>query len=254
MTSQEPTSSRVALVTGATSGIGAAAARRLHHDGYAVLLSGRCDERGEALARELGSVNACFVPADLTKDGEPDRLLEHTVDRFGRVDVVVNNAAADHTGELLHVPVADIRATFEINTFAAIAVLQAAGRAMRQSGGSIVNVTSRLAKVGVPTMGVYSASKGAMKALTAASAVELAPYDIRVNAVAPGMTRTPLYEAWLNSHQDPEAAARRAADSIPLGRPAAPQDVANAIAFLASPDAEYITGITLPVDGGYTAQ
>lgn len=98
---------------------------------------------------------------------------------------MVNNAAADHTGELLYVPAAEIRDTFEINTFAAIAVLQAAGRAMRQSGGSIINVTSRLATVGVPTMGVYSASKGAMKALTAAAAVELAPYNIRVNAVAP---------------------------------------------------------------------
>jgi NAD(P)-dependent dehydrogenase (short-subunit alcohol dehydrogenase family) len=249
-----PTSPRVALVTGATSGIGAETARRLHHDGFAVLLSGRRGERGEALVRELGSDHACFVPADLTRDGEPDRLLQYALDRFGRVDAVVNNAAADHTGELLNVPSAEIRDTFEINTFAAIAVLQAAGRAMRQSGGSIINVTSRLATIGVPTMGVYSASKGAMKALTAAAAVELAPYDIRVNAVAPGMTRTPLYEAWLSSHQEPEAVARKVADSIPLGRPATPQDVAGAIAFLASPSADYITGITLPVDGGYTAQ
>jgi NAD(P)-dependent dehydrogenase (short-subunit alcohol dehydrogenase family) len=206
------------------------------------------------VAGELGSDSVCFAPADLTQHGEPDRLLEHAVDRFGRVDVVVNNAAADHTGELLNVPAAEIRNTFEINTFAAIAVLQAAGRAMRQSGGSIINVTSRLATVGVPTMGVYSASKGAMKALTAAAAVELAPYNIRVNAVAPGMTRTPLYEAWLASHDDPKAAARKVAEGIPLGRPATPQDVANAIAFLASHRADYITGITLPVDGGYTAQ
>ncbi|MGR6968173.1 SDR family NAD(P)-dependent oxidoreductase [Streptomyces cynarae] len=244
----------VALVTGATSGIGAETARRLHHDGFAVLLTGRCSERGEALARELGPGAACFVPADLTQDGEPDRLLQYALDRFGRIDAVVNNAAVDHTGELLNVPAAEIRATFEINTFAAIAVLQAAGRAMRQSGGSIVNVTSRLATIGVPTMGVYSASKGAMKALTAAAAVELAPYNIRVNAVAPGMTRTPLHDAWLSSHKDPEAAARKVAAGIPLGRPATPQDVAGAIAFLASPSAVYITGITLPVDGGYTAQ
>ncbi|WP_181139224.1 SDR family NAD(P)-dependent oxidoreductase [Streptomyces sp. Ru72] len=249
-----PMPQRVAVVTGATSGIGAEAARWLHQDGFAVLLTGRCSERGEAVARELGSGAACFVPADLTRDGEPDRLLDCALDRFGRVDAVVNNAAADHTGELLDVPTEEIRDTFEINTFAAIAVLQAAGRAMRQSGGSIINVTSRLATVGVPTMSVYSASKGAMKALTAAAAVELAPYDIRVNAVAPGMTRTPLYEAWLRSHKDPEALARRVADGIPLGRPATPQDVAAAIAFLASPGAAYITGITLPVDGGYTAQ
>jgi NAD(P)-dependent dehydrogenase (short-subunit alcohol dehydrogenase family) len=103
-------------------------------------------------------------------------------------------------------------------------------------------------------MGVYSASKGAMKALTAAAAVELAPYNIRVNAVAPGMTRTPLHDAWLSSHEDPEAAVRTVAAGIPLGRPATPQDVAGAIAFLASPSADHITGITLAVDGGYTAQ
>jgi NAD(P)-dependent dehydrogenase (short-subunit alcohol dehydrogenase family) len=84
--------------------------------------------------------------------------------------------------------------------------------------------------------------------------VELAPYNIRVNAVAPGMTRTPLYETWLASQEDPEAVAREVADGIPLGRPATPQDVAGAIAFLASPEADYITGITLPVDGGYTVQ
>lgn len=169
---QVSTPPRVALVTGATSGIGAEAARRLHQDGFTVLLTGRCSERGEAVAHELGSGTAFFVAADLTRDGEPDRLLDCALDRFGRVDAVVNNAAADHTGELLNVPTAEIRDTFEINTFAAITVLQAAGRAMRQSGGSIINVTSRLATVGVPTMSIYSASKGAIKALTAAAAVE----------------------------------------------------------------------------------
>lgn len=206
------------------------------------------------MVHELGSEAACIVAAELTRDGEPDRLLDCALDRFGRVDVVVNNAAADHTGELLNVPSAEIRSVFEINTFAAISVLQAAGRAMRQSGGSIINVTSRLATVGVPTMSIYSASKGAMKALTAAAAVELAPHNIRVNAVAPGMTRTPLYEAWIGSQKDPEALAKKVADGIPLGRLATPQDVAGAIAFLASPSAEYITGTTIPVDGGYTAQ
>lgn len=196
-----------------------------------------------------------FVRADLTVDGEPEGVLRQAVDRFGRVDVVVNNAAVDHTGELLDVPDEEIRGTFEINTFAAIAVLQAAGRAMRANGGgSIVNITSRLASIGVPTMGVYSASKGAIKAMTIAAAVELAPYDIRVNAVAPGMTRTPLYESWLAEQDDPAETARRVVDGIPLGRLASPEDVAGAVSFLASSDAAYLTGATLPLDGGYTAR
>jgi NAD(P)-dependent dehydrogenase (short-subunit alcohol dehydrogenase family) len=111
-----PAPSRVALVTGATSGIGAETSRRLHHDGFAVLLTGRSIARGEALARELGTGAACFVPADLTKDGEPNRLLRYALDRFGKVNAVVNNAAVDHTRELLNVPAAEIRDTFEINT------------------------------------------------------------------------------------------------------------------------------------------
>jgi NAD(P)-dependent dehydrogenase (short-subunit alcohol dehydrogenase family) len=103
-------------------------------------------------------------------------------------------------------------------------------------------------------MAIYSASKGAMKALTTAAAVELAPFGIRVNAVAPGMTRTPLYDAWLGAQDDPEQVARDVVAGIPLGRLATAADVAGAVAFLASPDAAYITGVTLPVDGGYTAR
>jgi NAD(P)-dependent dehydrogenase (short-subunit alcohol dehydrogenase family) len=244
----------VAVVTGATSGIGAATARRLHRDGFTVVLTGRSAERGEALARELGP-RARFLAADLTGEGEPERLFRHVATRIGAAAAVVNNAAADHTGELLEVPGEEVRRTFEINTFAAIAVLQAAGRALRETGGgTIVNVTSRLASVGVPTMSVYGASKGAIKALTTAAAVELAPYNIRVNAVAPGLTRTPLFEAWLARQDDPRAAANRVIDGIPLGRLATPEDVAAAISFLASQDAAYITGITMPVDGGYTAR
>jgi len=103
-------------------------------------------------------------------------------------------------------------------------------------------------------MGVYGASKGALLALTTAAAVELAPYDIRVNAVAPGMTRTPLYEQWLEEQPNPAVTERRVAAAIPLQRIATPADVATAVAFLASVEAAYITGASIPVDGGYVAQ
>lgn len=246
---------RVALVTGATSGIGVEIARRLVADGLRVVVSGRSVERGAAVVAELGE-RASFLRADLTEPGAADALIEAAVEHHGRLDVLVNNAAIDHTGPLLETPAAEVRATFETNVFAAIACLQAAGRAMRAAGrgGAIINITSRLASIGVPSMGVYSASKGAMLALTTAAAVELAPWEIRVNAVAPGMTRTPLYESWAAEQPDPAATERQVAAAIPLRRIAEPADVAAAVAYLASPGAAYVTGTSIPVDGGYLAQ
>ena len=246
---------RVALITGATSGIGVEIARQLVRDGFRVAVSGRSVERGERVAAELGE-RAQFLRADLLETGAAAALIERTVQAFGRVDVLVNNAAIDHTNDLLEVGESEIRETFEANTFAPMNLLIAAARAMRAqgTGGSIINVTSRLASIGVPTMGIYSASKGAMLAFTKAAAIDLAQYGIRVNAVAPGMTRTPLYEEWLAGLADPGAEADRVASAIPLGRIATPGDVAATVAFLASDAAAYLTGVSIPVDGGYLAK
>ncbi len=132
-------------------------------------------------------------------------------------------------------------------------MLQAAACAMRGRGGSIVNVTSRTAAVGVPTMAVYGASKGALTSLTRGAAADLARAGIRVNAVAPGFTETPLLTAWLAAQSDPEAIRLKVAEQIPQGRLATPADVAAAILYLASDEAAHVTGAVLAVDGGYTA-
>lgn len=245
----------VALVTGATSGIGITIAEQLVARGFQVAVSGRSVERGREVEDRLGG-QVKFLQSDLTEPGAAASLVERTVAAFGRLDVAVNNAAIDHTKDLFEVDEDEIRTTFETNTFAAMNLIIAAARQMREQGdgGSIINITSRLASIGVPKMGIYSASKGAMLAFTKAAAIDFAPYNIRVNAVAPGMTRTPLYQEWLDGLEDPEGEAQRVAEAIPLGRIAEPADVAAVVGFLASPEAAYLTGVSIPVEGGYLAK
>jgi NAD(P)-dependent dehydrogenase (short-subunit alcohol dehydrogenase family) len=258
---------RSAIVTGSTSGIGREIAGRLYADGFNVVITGRDKERGDRIRDELLTPtrrlrrfqpvaplpDATFIPLDLTEAGAPAQLAEAAIEHYGRIDVVVNNAAMDHTDDLLRAPIEDVRHLFEVNTIAAIAVLQEAAKRM-EHGGAIINITSRLASIGIPTMSLYSASKGAIKALTTAAAVELAPRNIRVNAVAPGMTRTPLYDTWVHEQPNPEEAERDVVEAIPLRRLATPGDVAAAVSFLASGGATYITGVSLAIDGGYTAR
>jgi NAD(P)-dependent dehydrogenase (short-subunit alcohol dehydrogenase family) len=242
---------KVVAVTGATAGIGTAAARRLAAEGGALVLTGRNRDSGEALLAELGEERTIFVAGDVRERTTADRVVAAALERHGRLDVLVNNAAMDHTGDVLETPIEEVRELFEVNVFGALHMLQAAGRAMRGRGGAIVNVSSRLASIGVPTMAMYSAAKGAILSLTRGAAVELAPERIRVNAVAPGMTRTPLFEAWAAAEGADVVGA--AAAAIPQGRFGTPEEVAAAIAFLASDEAAHITGASLPVDGGYTA-
>lgn len=248
MTTPVPAESvRVALVTGGTSGIGAAIAHRLHSDGMRVVVTGRT---AVDLAPGIDTITG-----DLTEVGTPAAVVSEVIERFGRLDVLVNNAGRRHAGLIVDTPVSEIEEVFAVNTFAAMAMTAAAAKAMAQrGGGTVINVLSRLATVGVPTLTTYSASKGAMLAYTKAAAVELAPHGIRVNAVAPGMTSTPLIDDWLTDQDDPEAALADTIAGIPLGRLGTVDDTAAAVAYLASPGAAYLTGVSIPVDGGYTAR
>lgn len=240
---------KTVIVTGGTMGIGEAIVRRCIDEGARVVVVARNAGRGEALAAELGD-RVTFVAGDVTDPATADAAVE----ACGRVDVLVNNAAIDHTDDLLEATAEDVRRVFETNMFGALWMLQGVARAMKASGGgSIVNISSRLASIGVPTMAVYSAAKGALLALTRTAAIELAPHGIRVNAVAPGFTATPLYDAWLAEQDDPEAAAAQAASAIPQGRVGTPEDVAAAVAYLAADESGHVTGASIPVDGGYTA-
>lgn len=243
---------KVAIVTGASLGIGDAISRRLKAEGASLVLVARGEERLRALAGELGD-GVEIVAGSVTEHSTADRAVE-AAERLGGVNVLVNNAGIDLAGDLIDTPEEEIRRVFETNFFGALWMLRRVGRELRERGrpGSIVNVTSRLASIGVPTMSLYGASKGALLALTRGAAVELAP-DIRVNAVAPGMTATPLYEEWIESHDDPERAREEVVSAIPQKRVATPEDVAAAVAFLCADESSHITGASIPVDGGYTA-
>ena len=244
---------RVALVTGGTSGIGAVIASKLRSQGLNVAITGRSAERGQIVSS--GDNQMHFIPADITAPGAPAEVVANTVHRFGRLDVLVNNAGRRHAGTIIDTPIEEIADVFALNTLAAMAMTAAAAKVMAaQREGSIINILSRLASVGVATLSTYSASKGAILAYTKAAAIELAEHNIRVNAVAPGMARTPLIEDWLSHQPDPDKALQGVVSSIPLGRLATENDVAAAVAYLASLDACYVTGVSIPVDGGYTAQ
>ena len=243
---------KTAIVTGATEGIGAAVSRLFAREGARLVLVARRSEPGEALAAELGSEGAVFVAGDVGRP-ETARAAVEAAGRFGPLDVLVNNAGLDLSGDLLEMSEEDARRVLDVNVFGALFMLQAAAAAMRGRGGSIVNLSSRTASVGVPGMAVYGASKGALLALTRAAAIELAPLGIRVNAVAPGLTETPLVKAWIDEQADPSAFRAEAAATIPQGRFGEPEEVAAAVLFLASDEARHITGVSLPIDGGYTA-
>jgi NAD(P)-dependent dehydrogenase (short-subunit alcohol dehydrogenase family) len=237
---------KVAIVTGGTAGIGEATVRLFVEQGARVVIVARH-------ASGHGDGSTRFVAGDVV-DRRTAQAAVEAAEEWGGADVLVNNAAMDWTSSVLETSEDDVRRVLDTNFLGCLLMQQAAGAKMLERGrGSIVNVTSRTASVGVPTMGLYAAAKGALLALTRTAAIEWARQGVRVNAVAPGLTRTQLVRTWIDGQPDPAAFEKQLMSTIPQGRMAQPEEVASAILFLASDESRHITGISLAVDGGYTA-
>lgn len=239
---------KVVIVTGAASGIGEGAARRFAAEGARLVLGDK-DEAGLAdLAEKLGDQVATRV-TDVSRMADCDALVAFAVERFGAIDVLVNNAGVDHLGKLDEGDFADFTKVIENDLYGVVQMSRAAIAHLRRSKGAIVNISSVSGLGGDWNHSFYCAAKGAVTNFTRALAMDEAKAGVRVNAVNPSLTYTALTAGM---KEQPELIAKFE-ERIPMGRGAEPDDIAGAIAFLASEDAHFITGVNLPVDGGLSA-
>jgi len=243
----------VVLITGALTGIGRATAVAFARDGASLVVSGRREAEGQALAQELRSLGteAEFVKADVRKDEDVRNLVDKTVARYGRIDVAVNNAGTEgQPGPATEQSAQTYAATFDTNVLGVILSLKHELRAMyAQKAGSIINVSSIAGQIGFAGASVYVASKHAVEGLTKSAALEAATTGVRVNAVAPGPIETPMLNRFVGSQENKQHLLQ----SIPLLRAGSVDEVAQTIVFLASEKASYITGQSFAVDGGRLA-
>jgi NAD(P)-dependent dehydrogenase (short-subunit alcohol dehydrogenase family) len=248
----------VVLITGALTGIGRATAFAFAKQGATVVVSGRREAEGKALETELRGLevngigaNAAFIAADVRHEDEVRSLVDQTVARFGRLDMAVNNAGTEGTpGPLTGASPDSYAAMFDTNVLGTLLSLKHELRVMQPQGsGSIVNISSTMGERGAANLSLYVASKHAVEGLTKSAALEAASFGVRVNAVAPGPTDTAMLDRLTGS---PEKKAAFYA-AVPLKRGARPEEIADAVTFVASDKASFITGQIIRVNGGKTA-
>jgi NAD(P)-dependent dehydrogenase (short-subunit alcohol dehydrogenase family) len=246
-------STPVVLITGALTGIGRATALAFAKEGARLVVSGRREAEGKALETELRGLGAEaeFVFADVRRENDISDLVDRAVARFGRLDIAINNAGTEGTpGPLTGVSVESYSAMFDTNVLGVVLSLKHELRVMQAQGsGSIVNISSTMGERGAANFSLYTGSKHAVEGITKSAALEGAAYGVRVNAVAPGPTETAMLERLAGSAE--KKAAFFAA--VPLKRGALPMEIAEAVVFVASGKAAYITGQIIRVNGGKTA-
>lgn len=246
---------KVVLVTGGTSGIGAATAVAFATEGAKVVLSGRREKEGLAVVEQIARAGgtAHFVQADVAKEADVKRLVEATVAKYGRLDVAFNNAGVEYVSPLTEVTEADYRRVFDINVWGVIASMKYEIPAMlKTGGGAIINTSSVGGHIGMANVSVYAATKHAVEGLTKSAALEYAKQGVRVTAIAPAAIVTEMLDRFVGG-EDTEQGKGLAA-MHPVGRMGRSEEVAGAVLYLASDAAKFTTGISLPVDGGWLAQ
>jgi len=243
---------KVALVTGGTSGIGKATAMAFTRAGAKVVLTGRREKEGAQVVAEIKKLggDAAFVRADVAKDADVKAMVDFTVDKYGWLDVAFNNAGVEWKGPLEKATEAEYRRIFDINVWGVLNSMRHEIPVMlKNGGGAIVNTSSGAGHVGLPEVSVYVASKHAVEGLTKSVALEFARRNIRINAVAPGVIATEMFDRFAGDE------LRDQITSItPVGRVGAAEEIAAAVLYLCSDEAKFTIGTSLVVDGGYVAQ
>jgi NAD(P)-dependent dehydrogenase (short-subunit alcohol dehydrogenase family) len=248
---------RVAIVTGGSVGIGAAIVRLFVAEGAKVVLCARSEQPGRDLERQLKDEGSevAFLERDISREEVARALVAETAERFGGLDILVNNAAVSRTGLIEHTSLADWEVVLDTNLTSMFLMSREAIPYLRRSSyASIINLGSTYAFVGAGESAAYALTKAGAVSFTKTLALELAPDGIRVNALCPGATTTQLYYQYIASQPDAQKAKADLLGKHPLGRLGTPEDMAQAALFLASEQSSFVTGHSLLVDGGYTAQ
>jgi len=243
---------RVAIVTGGGTGIGAAIAARLSANGTAVAIVGRREDRLRSCATEISTQGGtCLaLSEDLAGSDSPARIVKRVTDEWGRLDVLVNNAAYIRNLPLPEITVDELDLHYRTNLRAPILLAQAALPWLRSSGsGAIVNISSSSAQLQIPTQTMYASLKAALEEMTRVLAAELAPLGVRVNCIAPGPVDTEIHLLWAKDLETARIALR---DAVPLGHIGQPDDIARWVDYLSRADETFITGALIAVDGGQT--
>lgn len=247
---------KIALITGGGTGLGAAFAKRFVEEGAKVVITGRRKELLEKVAAGLPSGTVLPFQGDVSDFESAKAMIDATLKFGGKIDVLVNNAGIDPSGTVVELPVEQWQKVIGINLTGPFLMMKAAIPEMiKQGGGSIINIASLAGLRCIPAMPAYTASKSGLIGLTQATALDYGAQKIRVNVVAPGPIRTEMLEHSMQglaeaTGTDVTGALNTLTKFLPLKRPAMPEEVAGAVVFLASDDAAYITGITIPVEGG----